>query len=585
MTMNGIYASFASGLVALAIAAPVAHAATAEQTLEQKLAQYKQSKTASKPSFSSRGLVSAEQVGIALDQLGSTAFYAAEPTCVESKAVSLDGQFLVTYDAAGNKPCKLYDLSFPTVASMVGSTEVTHIPVQKFSASDMLNWMSGDYDRVYNSIKEFKSNYASAAPEVQAGWVAKLKFREGSKANFVYKTFANGVQLPTEFKASDIELGGKFEFSANERAKLIDTLNKARVSNMLASETADAWEKLVAEPGSIMERIKFVWDDLEKVYKVVMDGDFLPLVGPVSLVDFATPYKPAMQGMVRSMVESAIMKLLNSVILEPTSNKILNVVMTDIFGFVENMYVYQMNLMEGALRIQMTNAPQAAESKVYERGVDLLFSTRTGFFNDYLMAVIQGKKFDWNSLEEKGHKARYAAEKQREIGMNNRNSDLAIKAGCNTQPLYDYFVICNKDGKSQGIYSLLSDYSILFWSFGATKVYNPAFQSEVLVKRATTRILASGLRMVGLPILSSLTDMLANELQTYSMTGVNDEAFLRTSLLNDKRRGALDDQSAGMLKMLYMQNINPLLPKSEESENKIIQKHTPKQKLAVGGQQ
>jgi hypothetical protein len=362
---------------------------------------------------------------------------------------------------------------------------------------------------------------------------------------------------------------------------------------MMTTETADAWAKLVKNPGGVMERIKFIWDDLQKVYKVVMDGDFLPLVGPVSLVDFETPYKPALQGMVRGMVESAVMKLINMVVIEPTSNKILNVVMTDVFGFVEDMYVYQMNLMEGALRIQMAGAPEAAENApadsaanaVYERGIDLLFATRTGFFNDYLMAVIKGKKFDWNSIEQKGHKARYAAEKQRDIGMNNRNSDLAIKSGCNTQPLYDYFVICNKDGKMQGVYSLLSDYSILFWSLGATKVYNPGFEYEVVLKRATTRILASGLRMVGLPILSSLTDMLADELQKYSMTGVNDEAFLRTSLLNEKRRGVLDAPSASMLKMLYMQNINPLLPKSEESENKVIQKNTPQQKQPLQAQE
>jgi hypothetical protein len=494
--------------------------------------------------------------------------------CNGSQVITFGDRYSMTYDAQAQKPCRIYDRSFPTLASMTGAQTVSKLPVQNFTAQDYLNWLDGKYDEVYSGVKTYQNMMktpASASAVLQASWVSQLKFRSYRKAQLTWAAVGSST-IPTSFHASDLDLGTDFQFNAQQQGEMQDLL--AQIKNedpaLFASAVPDAWQELVVNPNAILNRIRFIWNDVEKVYEVVMEGGFLPLSGPVAMVDFNQPYKPALQRFVRMQIEKQVMKL-TTMIPGAVTQRIIGVVLNDTFQFVEGIYTYQMNLLEPVLRNAAAGDSNTTGTSNYDRALSILFSTRSSFFTDYIMAIIKGKAFDWNQIERLGQVARYKAEKQRDISVNNMNSKLALKSGCTTQLYHDYFAVCTKNGKEDGIYSLLSDTSVLFWSFGAPLVYRPATPAEVVMKRATTRILASGLRIVRLPILNFLTERLANELETYAMTGLYDEAFLRSSLLMQKHSTQPQDaDQENILKWLYIQNINPFMPKSETSDSKII---------------
>lgn len=569
--MRSRYAILASALTLVAIQTHAQTKTAADQELENRVRAFAEQQQTQKPAIDWN-----KRAELLARMPKSKQPTYALSTCIESKWVEFGERYAITFDTAAQKPCKIYDLSFPTLATMTGFHTVSKIPVQSFTSDDYLNWLDGKYQNVYQGIKNFQSTFKASqpTPETTAGWVSKLKFKSNSVHTLKFMS-GPGVQgLPRTFRASDLELGGKFAFESYEHDMLKRVLGntQGKTSSMLSAAPASPWSETVDNPSGLLEKIKFIWNDAEKVYDVAIEGDFFPLAGPVALVDFNTPYKPAMEALVRSIVESAIMRLVNSVVAEPVTQRIVTVALNDSFEFIEGMYTYQMNLMEPSLRAGAAGGLSVdVDAQLFERGVDLLFSTRSGFFTDYVMAIAQGQEFDWSQIEKIGHKNRYAAEKAREISMNKRNSQLVLDSGCQTEIVHNYFAVCTKEGANQGTYSLLSEYSVLFWGFGAPLVHRPAFKSEVVLKRATSRLLSSGLRMARLPIIGYVTDALADQLKMYAMTGMDDEAFLRADLMTEKKaKGSLDADSAEMLKWLYIQNINPFLPKTESSDDSVI---------------
>lgn len=552
----------------------------ADEALEQRVRQFQFSnfeKTKQEPKSQTDWKISAQ----ALAKLPKTVKpgFALE-TCLETKTIEFGDRYALTFDTVAQRPCKIYDLSFPTLATATGIHPVSQLPVQSFTSEDYLNWIDGKYDQVYQGIKTFKKTYSGSTPsqEKAASWVAGVKFKSDRIGSVKFMNGAGANGLPAAFRASDLELGGKFAFSDYERQLLKRVLAQNRGSipaffnSSGNSSSASTWSNVVDNPGGLLEKIKFIWNDAEKVYDVALEGEFFPIAGPMALVDFTTPYKASMEKMIRGIVESAVLRLVDSVVVEPISHRIVTVALNDTFEFIEDMYVHQMNQMEPALRLgAQGHFGNEIDAKTYNRGLDLLFSTRSGFFNDYVMGLALGEQYDWTRIEKVGRDARYQAEKTRDISMNNRHSELVLKSGCETRIVHDYFAVCMKDGQNQGVYSLLSEYSVLFWGFGAPLVHRPSFKSEVVLKRVTARLLASGLRMGRLPIIGYVTDTLADQLKIYAMTGMDDEAFLRASLLSEKRgKGALDSDSAEMLKWLYIQNINPFLPKTESGDGDVI---------------
>ena len=572
--MKGIYTGIAAMLSLAAFTAQAAQGSSAsasasDQNLQQELSKYAQTH----PSLDESKDKSIADAMAKLGQAaGNNSLLATTKGCVDATSTEIDTRYVMTFDAA-NQPCRIYDLSFPTVASLFGIQTVSKIPVQKFTSDDYLNWMHGNYDQVYKGIQNFQSAFKSGQTPAasQANWMKDVELNQSAAARLLWSEGTSPTGLPNQFKASDLKIGSNFAFSNSERQQLRDILAQSSLTPGFATGN-DAWAKMVENPIGILEHIRFVWNDAEKAFDVIMDGDFFPIVGPVALVDFGQPYKPAVQAMVRGLVQKAIMRLVNGVG-SITNQRILTVALNDGFEFIEDIYSYQQNMMEMSLhnmQIQAGDGTDLANNS--SRGIDLLFATRTGFFTDYITATAQGQKFDWSKLELKGHQARYKAEKAREISMDKRNSELALKGGCTTTPMADYFAVCTKNGKAAGVYSLLSETSVLFWSLGAPMVFNPNMPSEVLLKRATSRILETGLRIVRLPILNFLTDMLADNLKAYAMAGADDEAFLHSNLLMVKHtHGGLDSDSASMLKWMYLQNINPFMPKTELSENSTVQ--------------
>lgn len=566
--MRGIFASIAGGVLAIGLITQAQAATGADRALEARLNEFTQSQETAKQK-SSIDWVKAAKTFASMPAKSKVIFDLG--VCNETRSEEFGGRYVITYDVTAQKPCKVYDLSFPTLASAVGSFTVAKLPVQRFTSKDYLAWIEGRYEDVYSSVKSYNSEF-KAEEAVKASWVSGLKFKADRATRLTFMARGATGGLPVEFKASDLELGRKFAFNDYDRALLNKMIRNASAQAFggWSLEKSDAYSEIINNPDSLLEKIRFVWNDAEKVYEVAIQGDFLPIVGPVALVDFENPYKPAMEGMIRSVLSSAVLRLVGF-IPEPFTQRLVSVAMTDAFGFLEGMYTYQMNYLETSLRLGANGVYGADATDVYSRAVDLEFSTRSGFFNDYVMAVAQGKRFDWAQIEKIGRKARYAAEKQRDISMNKRHSDLVIKSSCETRIFQDYFAVCTRANEQVGIYSLLSESSVLFWSFGAPLVHRPGFRSEVLLKRATTRLLASGLRVVRLPILDFLTETLANELQKFAMTGMEDEAFLRGGLAAEKlAKGSLDADSTELMKWLYLQNINPFLPKSEAGEGRII---------------
>ncbi len=121
------------------------------------------------------------------------------------------------------------------------------------------------------------------------------------------------------------------------------------------------------------------------------------------------------------------------------------------------------------------------------------------------------------------------------------------------------------------MHSLISEQSIPFKSFGAPKLYDYQRPSAVSLTRGSLWILSAGLRIVGLPLSRNITNTLDGYLKGYLQSGIKDEALLQSSILRQSYRDELTAESSLMLNWLYIQNLNPFLPKSLKSELKVIE--------------
>lgn len=483
--------------------------------------------------------------------------------CDSTTSVQFSDRYVLTLSDQDASPCAIYDYSFPTAISYTGFQTISQLSAQNFTASDYLAWIKGDFTKVYQRILELE------AQPVTNSWIQKIKFRPGSAASLVATT----GQPPKTFKASDLDIGKNFQFTPAEQEALktlVETMN-SNSDTMMGDQKV--WVEIIEKPTSILERIRFVWNDSKKLYEVVIDGSFLPLFGPVALVNYEKPYQFAMQRLARSILGGALWTIAQY-IPEPITQRIVSVVIYETFDLLETTYNYQLNLIEPVLRAQRDIAVNPALAVILDRGLDNVFASRTGFFMEYIQRMMNGKQFDWNKIEKIGRANRYNAEKARDISMNNLNSKLVLDEKCKTEIYHDYFAKCTINGKDKGIYSLLGETSVLFWNLGPTKVYSSRMPAEILAKRLVTRLLSASLGIVKLPMADYLTTTLSSALDGFAKAGIEDEAFLRGSIMQEKQdKGALDTESANIYKWLYIQHINPFLPFTEKLDNLTIQKN------------
>ena len=492
--------------------------------------------------------------------------------CVDSRTERLAGKYEVSYTAEG-QPCRIYDLSFPTLETLFAKRAVTNLPVQGFAARDYLNWLNGDYQAVVDKISGFPASLERGETEGLANWVKRVEFKKDRINGLLAAATVKETGLPAQFSAADLELGNRFQFSKEEKAKLKQALAIGAKSGpgglaLLSAEDQISWQEAIERPESLLEKIKFNWDDARKVYDVFVEGEFLPVRGPIALVDYSMTYKLAVERTLRSLVQSALEQIVQYV--PGQAQRIVSVVLSDTFMFINTAYDYQLNQLEGTLRkAQNGQLALSLDATNTERGMNILFGGKSDLVTAYMMSVIQKKKFDWNQFEEAGRKARYTAEKQREIMLTNLHSRMVQKDGCSMEIVEGYFGLCTKAGK-HNLHSMISEHSILFWNLGGPMMYHYEMPSGVTLKRSASYVLSVGAGMFDLPIVKGLMGYLATSLKTYATAGITDQAFLHNSLYLEKQAGSIGEKNQAMLGWMYLQNINPFLPKSEALESRII---------------
>ncbi len=496
---------------------------------------------------------------------------AQTPKCADSSKTLFARKYVLTRDSAG-KPCRIYDLSFPNLKTLLSAKKTLQVPVQKLKSRDYLNWLDGNYSAIEQSREQFRQRF-NPLQVAKESWIAKLKFRikpsaiPGSQASLL----ENG--LPRSFRIADLDIG-QYRFDAqtqNEIQGFLSELQNYRSTSPEAATEAEYMTKVLKTPESFLQGIRFDWNELEKVYDVVLDGDFLPFAGPVILVDYQTQYKYAVEKLFRSILSSGIQSLSRFIPNKMIANSVETLV-TDAFEQIEMAYSYQMLQLEDTLRTaSLGRSDIGINAEDTGRAFNILHGQRTDLFTTYILAVAQGKPFDWTAFETMGKASRYNVEKQRDILMSKQNSKLVLDKKCQTEFVKDYFAVCTIGGKKDAIYSLISDQTVINKSFGPPLLYRYQRPYEASLRRGGTWALSLALRIFGVNIARQAVVQLEPVLKGFMNSGILDEALMRNSFSTQQRSGtALNAEESQLLQWLYIQNLNPFLPKSMISEDNVI---------------
>lgn len=477
--------------------------------------------------------------------------------CVDVKTKEFGKKYVLSFDS-NSKPCRIYDLSFPTLQSIFRGQKALQVPVQDLTSKDYLNWMDGNHEALAISQERFKQNF-NARLVARTSWVSKLRFRKMPEAVEGSKLRATEVGLPKSFRLSDLELGRRFQIDGQ-------TQLDAR-----ALEVNTPFNDVLSQPESLLSAVRFDWNELDKVYDVILDGSFLPLNGPVALVDYQVQYKYAVDKLFRSIL-SDVFRQMARVVPIPMVSSLAEVVIHDVFEQIDMAYEYQMLQLEDTLRMGAKGLmPVEIDAATSLRGLNLVFGQRADLISSYMMSVAAGQPFDWQAFEKIGKAERYNIEKQRDIMMSKMNSKLVLDKGCTIDYVKDTFAVCTRAGQKDAIYSLTSEQVVFNKHFGAPLVYRFDRPSEVTLRRGGTWLLSAGLRVFGLPIARQITYGLNGILKNYIFTGLLDESFLKNSLNQQAAQSQLTAEEASLLKWLYIQNLNPFLPKSQATEQRLIE--------------
>jgi hypothetical protein len=512
----------------------------------------------------------------AIGQLQAFGAKAKASHCTDAKKVLFNYKYVMTSDSEG-KPCRVYDLSFPNLKALMVSAQAMKVPVRPVTSGEYLSWIKGDTTALASRNNEF-SRRINLRQVAQTSWVSRLKFRQRPVAVPGSQASPTEIGLPQSFALADLELGQnvKFDFDQNTKNQiqaLIQDVNSRKdldgtgASDILTAQTLDALKK----PQDLLKKVKFNWNDLEKVYDVAIEGDFLPFSGPVTLIDFQTQYKFAVEKLIRSFLASGLIRLAQ-LVPDPTVSALIEVGVTDLFEQVELMYNYQMLQLESALRLQLNNSELNLEQQaLYNRALNLLYGQQADLFTNYILSVAQGQAFNWTAFENMGRNSRYGIEKSREIMMSKLNSRLVQERNCKTSLVQNYFAVCVVNGEKEAIYSLISERSVFNKNLGAPMLYRYKRPYEAAALRGGAWFLSIGARVIGLPLSRPLTSTLSNQLKSYMRSGLLDEALLRSNLALQAQAGkTLTADGLSVMSWLYIQNLNPFTPKSLQSENKLI---------------
>ncbi|MBL7543328.1 MAG: hypothetical protein JNL11_05900 [Bdellovibrionaceae bacterium] len=496
----------------------------------------------------------------------------AQPACVDAKKVPFADKYVLTYDAAGT-PCRIYDLSFPNLKALLKTASFFKVPVRNLTSKDFINALDEDWNAIQNRNWDYTLHF-NPKMAAKTSFISTLKFKNKLPAVRGSQSSANDVGLPVSFTLADLDIDTNLQLPTTTKTQMAEILNDLEADTALSAEKSSQIRQyflsVMNKPEAVLASVKFNWNDLNKVYDVFIDGDFLPLMGPVELINFQTQYKGLVEKMFRGILSNVLVQL-PRLIPNRTIGAIVEVAIEDIFEQIDVMYEYQTNRLEQTLKNINSYSVSAVDMTTLEnRALNILYGQKADLMSSYIMSVVQGLEFDWQAFEKKGKSTRYAIEKQRQILMDKTHSNLVLNKNCKTEIVNEYFAICYKNGVKDSLYSLISEQNIAFKSLGAPLIHRYKRPFEVSAIRGGTWLLSVGLRVVGLPLSRGVTLQLNSSLKKFMRAGVVDEAYLQNDLYKSHLTGQISMETQNILSWLYIQNLNPFMPKTMKFENALI---------------
>ncbi len=496
---------------------------------------------------------------------------AQTPKCTDATKTVFSKKYVLSRDAAG-KPCRIYDLSFPSLKSLFSAKKTLQVPVQKLTSKEYLNWLDGNNTAVEQSREEFRRTF-NPRQAAKTSWVTKLKFRNQPSVVEGSRSSSNEIGLPRSFRIADLDIG-QYRFDSQTQADIHAFLAELQNNPSIQSEASvesDYMIKVLKTPETMLQGIRLDWNDLDKVYDVILEGDFLPFSGAVALIDYQTQYKFAVEKIFRSILSSGLQSIAGR-IPNQTMSTAVEVLINDAFEQIEMAYSYQMVQLEDTLRSGVMGRSEIGiDAATSGRAFNILHGQKSDLFSAYILSVAQGKPFDWTAFEGLGKNARYNVEKQRDIMMSKLNSRLVLEKKCQTDFVQDYFAVCTLNGKKDALYSVISEQVIFNKGAGAPLIYRYQRPYEASLRRGVAWGLSIALRVFGLPISRFAIEKLDPMVKGVVSAGVLDEALIRSFYSNQQSAGTnLNTEDSQLLSWLYIQNLNPFLPKSQASEESVI---------------
>ncbi len=473
-----------------------------------------------------------------------------QPLCKDASFRSNSNQFVTSYSEEG-RPCRIYDLAFPTV-SVSAKNHVGVIPVQSFISEDYSLWMH-DETSLESSVAQFESRFVQS--NLKKTWYNNLKF----------KTDKESLNSPLEFSLFDLDLGIESLTLQQEDAKGLMRLAE------LPGAPKDHIIQLVQNPDAFLEGITLRWNDSTKVFDVLANFQVLPLGGPISLVDFNVQYKYAAEKLLRSALLNALQYAVKF-IPEPTVRNVVSIAIQDTFEFVELQYANEMSRLEAILTANMAQTlPTNVALPDVDKALNILTAQRSSLVQQYILARVLKQNFDLNALDKLGATIRYQNAKTKESLRLRLHSDLVTKKACQTSVVFHDFAVCKHPDGSEGLYSLLSSSRFFMRDFGATLIHNYNARPRTANARKLAWTLSVAARVMPLPLPSTLSNQLVSIAKSYATGGILDDSTLLGALEPELSSGNPSPFAADIAPWLRKQNIVPFAPKSLEAETRIIE--------------
>ncbi len=486
-----------------------------------------------------------------------------EEKCFDAEIKTLHERYAVSFDGDGQL-CRVYDLTFPHLKLLFkGKRSVTEIPAQKYNRADFVNWVDGKYEQVYERVAKFQKEEVNLKHKQVATWIKRLKFNKRSSAFLQNK---NNTEMPQSFYASDINFGKKLKFSKLRKYQL------RRIMAQLANADSgianlEQWADIVDNPQGLLKKIRFDWNHVKKVYEIAIEGQFLPINGPIALVNFDRPHKVFVEGILRRVVQIAVGQVMKPV--GGTTGLVLRYAVNEAFVSIDMAYGYQMNRLEASFKDTLARGSLVMSAQEAKRGLNHVYLGQVDLISEAILRMVQGQKFPWDQLEKMGRKQHFQTEKFRDVMMDSSNNFLVKKKGCSTEPMSAYFSLC-KLTKTDKLFTLITQFNVFGYNFGPIQTYNYKKPHSTLLRRGTSYLLSTGLTIARTPVPRWITSNLSNFLREFAFSGISEEAYLLSELSLKNLRTDLLPPEKPLLDMLYMQNLNIFTPKSIKHENKII---------------